>query len=363
MVMREASLPRTTFLLHRGKFDRPGEQVVAGTPAVLPEFPAEDFPRNRLGLAQWLVKPTHPLTARVMVNRLWQTFFGVGLVRTPEDFGVRGEPPTHPELLDWLAVELVESGWDVKHIVRLMVTSSTYRQSSRVEREFLDRDTDNRWLARAPRLRMEAETLRDSLLFVSGLLDQRIGGPSVFPYQPPGLWEEVSFNPNDFSAQVYFQSRGADLYRRGLYTFWKRTLPPPAMVIFDAPTRETCVASRGRSNTALQALVLMNDPTAIEAARYLAARGMLEQGSSAESTAAFLFQVATSRPPTVGERNELVGLFERQVARFQRDPEAATQLLATGDSPRDQRLDPIPHAAWTVVANTILSLDEFITRN
>jgi hypothetical protein len=245
----------------------------------------------------------------------------------------------------------------------LIVSSATYRQSSRVNRELLERDPDNRWLARAPRLRMEAEMLRDSLLFTSGLLDQRIGGPSVYPYQPGGLWEEVSFNPAEFTAQEYHQSHGADLYRRGMYSFWKRTLPPPALAIFDAPTRETCVAVRSRSNTPLQSLVLMNDPLAIEAARWLAERGMREHRDSAETIAAFMFRIATSRPATVGEQQELVDLFQRQRTRFQTNPEAAAQLLATGESPRDEKLDPIQHAAWTAVANVILSLDETTTRN
>jgi hypothetical protein len=361
MVMRELPSPRATFVLRRGKFDQPGKQVEPGTPAALPPFPPH-LPRNRLGLAQWLVQPDHPLTARVMVNRLWQIFFGTGLVTTPEDFGIRGDPPTHPELLDWLAVEFVESGWDVKHLVRLIVTSETYRQSSRVDPELYQLDPENRWLARAPRLRMEAETVRDSILFVGGLLDQRIGGPSVYPYQPPGLWEEVSFNPAEFSAQTYNPSHGADLYRRGIYSFWKRTLPPPAMAIFDAPTRETCVAVRGRSNTPLQALVLMNDPMVVEAARHLAERGLREHGESPESIVVFLFQVTTSRVPTWSEQRELTGLFERQRARFGRQPAAARQLLAIGDSPRDEQLDLVRHAAWTVVANVILGLDESVVR-
>ena len=364
MVMRELSQPRETFVLARGKFDRPGESVEPAVPSALPSFPDErEFPRNRLGLARWLVEPTHPLTARVMVNRLWQLFFGSGLVGTPEDFGLRGEAPSHPQLLDWLAVEFVESGWDVKHMVRLIVTSETYRQSNRVTPELLTADPENRWLTRSPRLRLEAEALRDSMLFVSGLLNQQVGGKSVFPYQPPGLWEEVSFNPNDFSAQTYVQSHGRDLYRRSMYTFWKRTLPPPALAIFDAPTRETCLDARTRTNTPLQALVLMNETTAIESARHLAGRAMLESGPSPVARVAFLVKLVLSRNTTLGEQDELLRLFDRQRTRFQANPAAARQLLATGESPQDARLDPVEQAAWTIVSNVLLSLDEAITRN
>jgi hypothetical protein len=361
MVMRELPEPRDTFVLRRGRFDQPGDRVEPGTPSALLRFP-EGLPRSRMGLAQWLVQPSNPLTARVMVNRIWQVLFGSGLVRTPEDFGLRGENPTHPELLDWLAVEFIESGWDIKHIVRLIVTSETYRQSSHIDSKLPEADPDNRWLARSPRLRLEAEGLRDSMLLVSGLLDQRIGGPSVFPYQPPGLWEEVSFNPNDFSAQKYVQSRGADLFRRSLYTFWKRTLPPPALAIFDAPTRETCIASRSRTNTPLQALVLMNETTSIESARHLAARAMREAASSSKTQLVFLFKLVTAREPTLGEQRELIGLFERQRERFRVDPEAARRLLSVGDSPQDSGLDPVDQAAWTIVANVLLCLDEFVTR-
>jgi hypothetical protein len=361
MVMQELAAPRVTHVLERGEFDRSGERVSPGTPAVLPPFPA-DAPANRLGLARWLVHPDHPLTARVVVNRTWQLFFGQGLVRTPEDFGRRGEPPTHPELLDWLAVEFIDSGWDMKHLVRLMVSSATYRQSSRVDPATAASDPENRLLARAPRLRLEAEAIRDAALFASGLLDQRLGGPSVFPYQPPGLWEELSYNPAEFTAQAYVPSRGRDLYRRSLYTFWKRTLPPPNMAIFDAPTRETCTVARLRTNTPLQALVLMNDPTFVEAARQLAERTLDEAVDSQQRVAA-CFRRVTGRAPDADECAVLLALKDRQLARFRAHPQAAEELLAVGSSAASGRWPAPEHAAWTTVASVVLSLDEAITRN
>lgn len=362
MVMQELAAPRETFVLLGGAFDKPGERVMPSTPAVLPRFPA-DAPRNRLGLARWIVNPANPLPARVAVNRLWQHFFGVGLVTTPEDFGRRGEPPSHPELLDWLAVEFVESGWDVKHMVRLVVGSATYLQASRARPELMAADPNNRLLARAPRVRLDAETIRDSALSVSGLFDNRLGGPNVFPYQPGGLWEEISYDPAEFTAQTYRQSQGRDLYRRSLYTFWKRTLPPPALVIFDAPTREKCTVGRMRTNTPLQALVLMNDPTYVEAARKLAERMLVEGGQTREARVATAFRWVTSRWPDAEESAALVALYEKQLVRFEKDSQAAAKLLAVGESSRDQQLAIAELAAWTTVANVLLSLDEVITRN
>ncbi|PYV07615.1 MAG: hypothetical protein DMG07_28070, partial [Acidobacteria bacterium] len=267
MVMKELDQPRETFVLARGDYRNKGEKVSPGVPAILPPLPA-DAPPNRLGLARWLVDPRHPLTARVAVNRFWQVFFGTGLVKTAENFGAQGEPPSHPELLDWLSTEFVRSGWDVKGLVRQIVTSATYRQSSIATAETRERDAENRLLSRGPRFRLPAEIVRDSALARSGLLNEARGGPPVFPYQPKGIWEELAFG-DVFSAQAYTPSHGKELYRRSLYTFWKRTAPPPSLIAFDAPDREKCVARRAVTNTPLQALVLMNDPTYVEAARAL----------------------------------------------------------------------------------------------
>jgi len=365
MVMQQEAQPRETRMLVRGAFDRPGDPVAAATPAVLPAW-NEAWPKNRLGLAQWLVDPGHPLTARVAVNRLWQLHFGQGLVRTVEDFGIQGERPSHPELLDWLAVEFIRSGWDVKALQRRLVTSATYQQSSHVSAELRERDPDNRWLARGPRHRLPAELLRDQALFVSGLLVSTIGGPSVKPYQPEGLWREVAF---DFSgaaltAQVYKQDAGHSLYRKSMYTFWKRTAPPPALLLFDAPDRERCVVRRERTNTPLQALVLMNDPTYIEAARQLAARVMT--ASDAEPTGAerisYAFRIATARQPEAREIAAMVELFQRQRDRFTADSQAAEALLAVGESSQTDSLAKAELAAYTVVMSVILNLDETITK-
>jgi hypothetical protein len=343
--------------LLNGEFDRPGEKVAAETPSVLHEWPS-GRPRNRLGLAHWIVDTNNPLTARVVVNRIWMQFFGAGLVRTPEDFGVRGEPPTDQALLDWLAVEFVASGWDVKHIVRLIVTSATYRQSSRVRTELARVDPENRYWGVAPRIRFDAETIRDSALSVSGLLNNQVGGPSVFPFQPSGLWEEISFNPAEYTAQSYHESKGHDLYRRGLYTFWKRTLPHPVMTIFDAPTREKCTVSRGRTNTPQQSLLLMNEPAMLEAARHLAQIAMTEGGAEPSSRCRWAFRRVTSRWPTEDELQDLIALHEQQLTHFRDLPEEAAKLVI-----RNNGLDPVEFTVWTTVANVLLSLDEVITRN
>ena len=263
MVMKEMEHPRETFLLQRGAYDRPGEKVQAAVPASLPPMPAS-LPRNRLGLARWLVDPANPLTARVAVNRYWQMLFGMGLVKTVEDFGSQGESPVHPELLDWLATEFVRTGWDVKGILKTVVTSATYRQSSRVTPELIQKDPENRLLARGPRVRLSAEIVRDQALAISGLLVEKVGGPSVKPYQPAGLWKDLS------GAEDYQPDRGDNLYRRGIYTFWKRAVAPPMMLNFDSAAREACVVRDTRTNTPLQALNLMNDVTFVEASRVLA---------------------------------------------------------------------------------------------
>jgi hypothetical protein len=339
--------------------------VTPATPAFLPA-PPKGAPPNRLGLAKWLVAPEHPLTSRVIVNRYWQTVFGTGIVKTVEDFGSQGEPPSHPDLLDWLAVEFLEKGWDVKSFVRMLVTSATYRQSSAATPELVARDPENRLLARGPRYRLTAEFVRDQALAVSGLLDGRIGGVSVFPYQPPGLWEELMARSDgdQFTAQKYTPSHGADLYRRSMYTFWKRTSPPPSLGAFDAPDRETCTVRRGRTNTPLQALVLMNDPTYVEAARKLAERAIKEPGARAtpDERIAFAFRLATARKPTAEELAVLKKIYDAQLAHYRSNAEAATKLLSVGESARDDKLDPIDLAAWTTVASTILNLDETITK-
>ncbi|HKP11618.1 MAG TPA: DUF1553 domain-containing protein, partial [Blastocatellia bacterium] len=302
-----------------------------------------------------------PLTARVAVNRFWQTLFGMGIVKTSEDFGSQGEPPTHPELLDYLAAEFIRGGWDVKAMMKLVVTSATYRQSSKLTPELRERDPENRWLARGPRSRLQAELVRDNALAVAGLLNEAVGGPSVSPYQPAGLWEEMAFG-DGFSAQTYRQSQGRDLYRRSLYTFWKRTVPPASLLTFDAPDREKCVARRAVTNTPLQALVLMNDPTYVEAARALAARALREGGRDATSRLRYAFRLATARWPTAAEVGVLRELLTKQLGAYRRDNKAALALLKVGESPLDAKLDVAETAAWAVVASAILNLDETITR-
>jgi hypothetical protein len=357
MVMRDQTPPRDTFILKRGQYDQPGEKVTSGVPAALPQMPP-GAPANRLGLATWLVDPANPLTARVAVNRWWHMLFGVGLVKTIEDFGVTGEQPSHPELLDWLATQLVRDGWDVKVTLRRIVTSATYRQSSRMTREQHEADPDNRLLARGARYRLPAETIRDNALAISGLLRDRLGGPSVKPYQPAGLWEDVTVSRSG----KYVADQGDGLYRRSLYTFWKRTCPPPALMTFDAPNREVCLPRRAVTNTPLQALILFNDPTYVEAARVLAERMLREGGTTPEERISFAFRRALSRPAKAEEVRILSKMHDEALTRFRADREKARQLLAVGDSRRDSSLDEVEHAAWTTVASTILNLDETISR-
>ena len=368
MVMSELLKPRETFVLGRGDYRNKQEKVTPGVPAVLP--PIRHLPReggellqrlNRFDLAKWLVDPNHPLTARVAVNRYWQIYFGYGIVKTSEDFGSQGEPPVHPELLDWLATEFIRSGWDIKAMQRLIVTSATYRQSSKVTPQLFEKDPENRLLARGPRFRLPAEIIRDQALAVSGLLNETLGGPSVFPYQPAGLWEELAFG-DGFSAQEYVQSRGKDLYRRSMYTFWKRSVPPASFATFDAPDREKCVARRALTNTPLQALVLMNDPTYVEAARALARRALREGGKDANSRIAFVFQLVTSRRPAAPELKVLRDLLTQQLTGYQKDRKAAGDLILVGDSKPDDGLNQAELAAWTVVASAILNLDETVTK-
>jgi hypothetical protein len=360
MVMQEMQPARDTFLLAHGDYRSKMEKVTPGVPAALSPLPVT-APPDRLGLARWLVDSSNPLTARVIVNRYWQMYFGTGLVKTAEDFGSQGEPPSHPELLDWLATEFVRTGWDVKSMQRLIVTSAAYRQSSASTPALLERDPENRLLARASRFRLPAESIRDNALAASGLLDEKIGGPSVFPYQPDGLWEELTTGA-EYTAQVYSQSHGRDLYRRSMYTFWKRAVPPPALTVFDAPDRDKCTVRRMMTNTPMQALVLMNDPSYVEAARALAERALRQAAKSPDERAALVFRLAASRDPSESERLVLVDLAARNVARYRREPEEARKLLAVGESKADGRMDAAELAGWTIVASVVLNLDETITK-
>jgi len=354
MVMEELPRPRATHVLIRGQYDKPGNQVRPGAIDWLAPWP-EGTSSDRLGLARWLVDGRNPLTARVAVNRDWQMLFGTGLVKTVDDFGSQGEPPSHPELLDWLATEFGRSGRDSKAMLRLIATSATYRQSSRLTPAHLARDPENRLLARGPRLRLTAEMIRDQALYLGELLVERIGGPSVKPYQPPGLWSELT-------EAEYAQDHGPDLYRRGLYTFWKRTIPPPMMAAFDAPARETCTVRETRTNTPLQALSVLNDVTFIEAARSFAEKILNAPAGSPETRLSAAFQAATGRRPKPAELAILRQSLDDQRTRFRSDPAAASALLESGESRRDPTLDPVELAAYTAVAQLILNLDETITK-
>ena len=357
MVMEEMSERRRTFRLERGSYDNPAEEVFPGIPAVLPPLPAGEE-ANRLAFARWLVDPDHPLTARVTVNRFWQQYFGTGIVKTAENFGTQGEYPSHPELLDWLATSFIDSGWDIRAMQRLIVTSAAYRQASNITPETWESDPENRLLARGPRLRLPAQMIRDQALAVSGLLAERVGGPSVKPYQPEGLWDEVV----EGGYGAYEPSDGDDLYRRSLYTFWKRTLGPPSMMTFDSSTRETCIVRTGRTNTPLQALNLMNDVTYVEAARRLAERMMNEGGATPEERIAFAHYLVTAHRPRPEAETILVNGFRRHLDRYQEDREAALALVTQGDSPRDETLDVAELASYTMVANLLLNFDGTITK-
>ncbi|NOX99824.1 MAG: DUF1553 domain-containing protein, partial [Verrucomicrobia bacterium] len=354
MVMEEMKKPREAFILKRGVYDQHGESVTAGVPASLGALP-KNTPLNRLGFAQWLTSPNHPLTARVTVNRIWQQFFGIGIVKTTEDFGTQGAWPSQPNLLDWLAVEFIESGWDIKQLARLIVHSATYRQSSSASPAQFTADPLNQKLARGPRFRLDAEAVRDQALAISGLLAEKIGGPSVKPFQPAGLWKSVSYD----AKLGYEPSTGTDLHRRSLYSYWKRQSPPPNMLAFDAGTRETCMVRRSRTNTPLQALVLMNDPIFIEAAENLANRTLNESPkTSATERARYAFRLATARYPETDELKVLTNLHDKQLQHFQKNPKSANELLTSKSS----KHKAAELAAWTTVANLILSLDETITK-
>jgi hypothetical protein len=358
MVMAEMETPRDTFILARGAYDKPGDKVTPGVPPFLTPM-AEGAPANRLALARWLVDPSHPLTARVAVNRIWQALFGTGLVKTSEDFGSQGEPPSHPELLDFLALAYVKSGWDTKAMIRTIVMSETYRQSSKATPALIEKDPENRLLARGPRVRLAAEMIRDQALAVSGLLHEQLGGPPVKPYQPEGLWEQLSVIDDQ---KLYVQSKGSDLYRRSLYTYWKRTVPPPSLTTFDAPTREFCSTRRPLSTTPLQALALLNDETYVEAARKLAERMIVEGGKTAASRIRHGFMLVTSRAPSASESATLQAGLARRLALYRSDTAAAEKLLQAGESARDTTLKPAELAAYATVAGVLLNLDEVITK-
>jgi len=359
LIMKERSERRMTNVLNRGNYDQPKDAVEPGVPACLPPLP-DRAPADRMTFARWLVAPDHPLTARVTVNRLWQQMFGVGLVETSEDFGSQGSPPTHPELLDWLAVEFAQRGWDIKHMLRLMVTSATYRQTSRITPDRQSADPRNRFYSRGPRYRMDAEMIRDFALHTSGLLVEQIGGPSVRPYQPEGLWEAVAYPDSD--TRAFKKDEGEAQYRRSLYTFWKRTQPPPNLATFDAPSRESCAVRRPRTNTPLQMLALMNDPQFVEASRALGERIMLEGGASEDARMRWAFRLATAREPRADEIDAIRSVYHEQLARFRESPQDVAALLSVGDHMVNSELDRAELAAWTTIANILLSLDESITK-
>ena len=399
MVMAEMEKPRETHLLVRGDFRSKGDKVTPGVPKIFSPLP-EGVPANRLALAKWLVDPKNPLVSRVTVNRFWQQYFGTGIVRTADDFGSQGEWPSHLDLLDWLATEFMSGSensssarfakdacdgtccrvalgssrpaecnsaarshgaWDIKAMQKLIVMSATYRQDSAVDKKRLERDPDNRLLARGPRLRMEAETIRDNALAVSGLLNQKMGGPSVSPYQPPGLWEQVAFG-GGFSSQSYAQSKGDENYRRGIYTYWKRSMPYASFATFDAPNREVCTVKRPRTNTPLQALILMNDPVYVEAARSLGQRIIKEGGATFSNRINFAFRICFARPPKKEEIKLLENIYSEQLKHFQANKEAATKLIQIGESKPNADLDANDLAAWMAIGNILLNVDEMITK-
>jgi hypothetical protein len=357
MIMKELPTPRDAFLLRRGEYDKPGEKVNRGIPSVLPPLP-DDAPVNRLGLAKWIVSPSNPLTARVWVNRQWEKFFGIGLVKSVDNFGTQAEVPSHPELLDWLATEFVRIGWDMKGIQKQIVMSSTYRQSSKADPLDYKNDVDNKLMARGPRFRLPGEVVRDQALAISGLLVEKVGGPSVRPYMPDGVWDETSKYGD---LRGYKHDKNDGLYRRSLYTIWKRTAAPPTMLMFDSPSREFCTVKRSRTNTPLQALALLNEVTFVEAARVLAQRMNDQPNKDLEGKIRWGFRQVTGRYPEQQELDVLVTGYERRVQAYSSDLEAAKKLVAWGES-KVVDIQPSELAALTLTANVLLNLDEVVTK-
>jgi len=357
MVLHELENPRDTYLLNRGQYDQPqkSEKLTPAIPQAIGGWDPQ-WPRNRLGLAQWLTSADHPLTARVTINRIWQHFFGTGIVKTSENFGVQGEYPSHPQLLDWLATEFVAQNWNVKAMHRLIVTSDTYRQSSAASAELEQQDPENKLLARGPRKRLSPYAIRDAALFNSGLLVEDVGGPSVKPYMPPQIWRSIS-------NAAYQQDQGAKIYRRSMYTYWRRTVPPPTMMAFNASSRETCIVRNDQTNTPLQALTMMNNITFVETARLLAQRELANTTVTAATRVVSGFQRITSRKPTGDEFTVLMNDYDAYIADFAADLDSAKKLLSIGASPYNQDYDISELAALTLIMNTILNLDEAITQN
>jgi hypothetical protein len=355
MVMQDMEPKRPTYLLVRGEYSSHGEEVFPNTPSSVLKMP-EDMEKNRLGLAKWLTDKSHPLTSRVAVNRLWLYFFGRGLVASAGDFGNQGEMPSHPQLLDWLSLSFMESGWDVKALQKMILMSATYRQSSHTSEELRETDPDNILLARGPSGRLPGEMIRDNALAASGLLVKEIGGRSVKPYQPEGLWKELAIR----NATVYEPDSGSNLYRRGIYTIWKRSSPPPSMAIFDASDKYLCSVERQNTNTPLQALVLLNDPQYLEASRMLAERMLKEGGDRLDQQISYGFRLMTSRKPVEPELQLLEELYKTELKSFQNSPAAADSLLQVGEHPRDQSLPGDQLAAFTVVVSTLMNYDQAV---
>jgi hypothetical protein len=351
MVMQEMPEPKKAFILKRGNYDMPGEQVYPGTPEKIFPF-AAGLPKNRYGLAQWVTNPDNPLAARVAVNRLWQNFFGTGIVKTAEDFGNQGEMPSHPELLDWLATTFVESGWDVKELNKMIVMSATYRQDSRASRDAAEKDPENRYLSHGPAYRMPAEMIRDNALMACGLLNSRIGGKSVKPYQPPGLWE--------INNTTYTPDTGQAVYRRSLYVVIKRSVPNPTLSTFDAPSRSYCLMRRQKTNTPLQALVTLNDPAFVEAAKVMGEQ--MTRNNDTRSAITNTYRKLTGRRPMPAEVSLLLDLQQQELKKFRENPEKEKGWLNAGQYKIDKKLDTALVAANTVVASTILNSDASLTK-
>lgn len=359
MIMTDMNVPRKTYILNRGAYDQPmkNKEIKANTPDILPPM-KDDMPKNRLGLAQWIMDKDNPLTARVTVNRYWSMFFGKGIVSTVTDFGSQGAWPSHPDLLDYLAADFRDNGWNVKRTIKKILMSATYRQDSVISEALVEKDAENNFLARGPRFRLQGDLIRDNALYVSGLLYQSIGGAGTKPYQPDGLWKEVALSGN----VVFKRDSGEKLYRRSMYIYWKRSAPHPAMVTFDAPTREKCVVQRSRTNTPLQALVTLNDEQFVEAARFFGERIMKEGGKTNAEKIDWAFSLVTSRKPATQIRQKIEALFEDQLKHFTENPENAKLFLSVGEKKRDESLNLAQHAAWSVIAKLMLNMDETINK-